>query len=216
MRLVEMKHNLAIETAKLIFRSGLDVVFIGGTALNSVYLNYRFSEDLDFGYTEKNKKADIEKVLRKSGYVVEPMAFKFRDLITFEGISIKMDVILYELKYGRFVERMLGEVRIKTLDIPEFIVEKTISFLTREEMAGIARDAYDLFAIHKEYHNVFHVVRKAAAVIKRKADVMDHNIYFFLGRKKEVISALRPYLKKEVQYDDVADFVKRLKVVLHD
>jgi len=80
MKLIEQRNKLALETAKLVFENNINAIFLGGTALNTFYVNYRLSEDVDFGYTNKTPKSKIEEILRESGYIVEKTSYKFRDV----------------------------------------------------------------------------------------------------------------------------------------
>ena len=52
---LRQRTNLKVCIMKLLFGKGLDLVFIGGTALNAFYLNYRYSEDLDLAYFRKKR-----------------------------------------------------------------------------------------------------------------------------------------------------------------
>lgn len=214
MKLIEMKNKLAFDAAKLIFQNKIDVIFIGGTALNTFYLDYRFSEDLDLGYLKENKKHEIEELLRKNGYTVSRTDRKHRDIITLEGVSIKMDVIEYEKKYNGFEEKAIGEIKIKTLKIEEFTIEKIISFFTREDRSGMARDAYDIFAIEKKHGLVSDLVKKEKRLIRKNIISLDHNIDIFKSDTKKIESAVVPYLRKSVAVEAVLEFLKNLRSVL--
>jgi predicted nucleotidyltransferase component of viral defense system len=214
MKQLEMKNHLALETAKLIFQNNIDVVFIGGTALNTFYVDYRYSEDLDLGYLKDNKKSVIEKLLQEHGYDIQRTDFKHRDIISLEGVSIKMDVIEFKKKYNGFAERMIGGVNLRTLTLEEFAVEKMISFFTREEAAGMARDGYDLYALEKTYGSVLDIARKAKDIIRKNIVSLDYNLDLFESDIKKAESAVAPYLRKPVEVKEVLDFLKSLRGVL--
>lgn len=206
-----MKNRLALETVRLIFRNNIDVIFIGGTALNTFYLDYRFSEDLDLGYLENNKKTEIEKLLIASGYVIEQTNFKFRDIITFEGTSLKMDVIRHKLKYDGIAENTIDGTKIKTLKLEEFAIEKTISFFTREEVSGMGRDAYDLFSINQKY-KIINLIKRTRNLIRKNIISKDHNIGLFEENIEIIDAAIRPYLRVEpLEAKEVLAFLKRLR-----
>jgi len=214
MKLLEMKNRLALETAKLIFQKGIEVVFIGGTALNAFYAHYRYSEDLDIGYLKDDKKSDIEKLLREHGYDVQRTGLKYRDIVSLEGVSIKMDVIEYKKKYNGFADRAIGGVNLRTLALEEFAVEKTISFFTREDAAGMARDGYDLYTLEKTHGSVLDVIHKAKAIIRKNIVSLDYNVNLFESDTKKAESAVVPYLRKPVEVKKVLDFLKALRGVL--
>lgn len=217
MRLLEMKNRLAIETVKLIFQSRIEVVFIGGTALNTFYLDYRFSEDLDLGYLQKNRKTEINELLRDSGYEINSTNFKFRDIITFEGTSLKMDVIKYIPKYNGIAENSIDRTAIKTLRLEEFAVEKMISFFTREEMNGLGRDAYDLFSIEQKYKIFPELLEKTKNIVKENIVSKDHNITLFEENMETISVSVSPYLRKEpINSEDVLKFLKHLRGAIYE
>ena len=214
MKLLEMKNRLALETARLIFQNNIDVIFIGGTALNAFYLDYRYSEDLDLGYGKENRKPDIEALLEKNGYLVERTDFDFRDVISLEGVSIKMDVIEYKKKYTGFEERSIGDTKVRTLTMGEFAIGKMISFFTREDLAGMARDGYDLFSIEKEYGMILDLARKEKGTVRRNIVSLGFNVERFGRETEKVESAVVPYLRKPVDAREVLGFLKNLRGAL--
>lgn len=216
MKELERKHNFVLETAKLIFQKFPDLIFIGGSALNTFYLDYRFSEDLDVGYTTQNKKTNIETLLKKNGYGVSRTTLKFRDVISLGDLSIKLDLIEYERKYSGFIKIDLGDIDLKTLSLDEFIISKTITFFTREEKIGLARDAYDLFAIQEKYSSVYSTLKKTKNIIKKNIISSDHNINIFFSESENMQSAVLPYLKEEVKYEDVCDLLQKIKVIVNE
>lgn len=214
MKLLEMKNKLALETVKLLFNSDIsDIVFIGGTALNVFYLDYRYSEDLDIGYIQKNVKSDIEELLKEKGYSIERTNFKFRDVLTLEGTSLKMDVIEYNLKFGSFEEKLLGQTKVKTLSLEEFAVEKTISFFSRENTDSLARDAYDLLAISRKAE-LFEIINKAKKIIKHNIATTSHNVELLKKDRTRIETSINSYLKKEVKYSEVVKLIDAIKGII--
>lgn len=214
MKLLEMKNNLALRVAATLFKNDANLIFIGGTALNAFYLNYRYSEDADFGYIEKSKKGKIENILRKNGYVVERTNFSFRNIVSIDAMTIKMDIIEYHQKYSGFVEKELFGVCVKTLDLEEFILDKTISFLTRETFDGITRDAYDLYVIEQKYASVLTTLCKARAIVKRHVNVIEYNIRLLLNQLPDAENIIRPYLKRDIETKDLQKFINKLRGIL--
>jgi len=214
MKLLELKNRLALETARLIAQNGIDVIFFGGTALNTFYLDYRYSEDLDLGYSGKQKKHEIEKLLDKYGYIVQRTDFDFRDIISLEGVSIKLDVVEYNQKYNGFTDKKIGETKIRTLEIEEFVIEKIVSFFTREDLAGTARDGYDLFCLEEKHALVLGLAKKEKKLIRKHISSLDYNVKLFESDIEKTESAVKPYLRKPVKARDVLDFLKNLRKVL--
>lgn len=216
MKLLEMKNKLALETAQLIFQNNIDVIFIGGTALNTFYTTYRYSEDIDLGYLTENKKKEIEQLLRKQGYDVQKTDFEYRSIITFDGISIKLDVIKYKKKYNGFTTKKIGGTLIRTLQLEEFTLEKLISFFTREEITGMSRDAYDLFSLEQQYHTATSLIDKTKNIIKNEIVSVDYNIRLFESNREQIENLMAPYLRVPIDYNKVLEFLKQIQGVLHE
>jgi len=123
MNLIELKNQLALDAVKIIFSNKIDCIFIGGTALNAFYVDYRFSEDADIGYELRNPVHGIVGLLGKCGYTVKPAIHPFRYIIESQGVSIKLDVLKYANKGHGFATTQLGPVSVKTLALEEFIVK---------------------------------------------------------------------------------------------
>ena len=216
MKLLEMKNRLALETAKLIFQNNINTIFIGGTALNAFYLDYRYSEDLDLAYTNNNISSEIKSLLSEHGYKVSRTNVDFRYLIDFEGVSIKLDIIEYKKKYDGFTEKAIGQTKIKTLTIEEFLVEKTITFFTREDLAGLGRDGYDIFSIDRKYNSAISIASKAKNIILSNIVSLNHNLDLFEDNIQKIESAVNPYLKIPVDSREVLEFLKAMRGVLRD
>ncbi|MEK6982612.1 MAG: nucleotidyl transferase AbiEii/AbiGii toxin family protein [Candidatus Micrarchaeota archaeon] len=214
MKELEAKNQFALATAKLLFGKGLDLVFIGGTALNAFYLNYRYSEDLDLAYFKKEKRDEVVIFLIEQGYVVNREEQNFRYTISFQGSTIKMDILHYEEKYNGTDGKELDGILVKTLKIEEFFVEKLISFFTREDRIGLGRDAYDLFSIEQKYHFTLELTKKAKTNIKNNIVSLDHNLGVLEANKKQIEDAMTPYLRNQIKIDLVIRFIKKLQGAL--
>ncbi|GEM_PF-2742229 len=208
MNIYEMKYNLAINVAKLILPEVKDAIFCGGTALNTFYLNYRYSEDLDIGYLSANPKSSIESLLEKKGYSFKRTEMKLRDIITSEGTEIKMDVFEYESITG-IISKDLQGVAVSTLSSEEFTLSKTISFMTREDKNGLIRDAYDLYKLG-DILDVFSVVKKYKEKICSKVDVVQANFQMLYENPNYAAIAIEPLLKSPVNHNSVEKFMKRI------
>ena len=182
--------------------------------MNAFYMDYRYSEDIDLGYLDKNPKTEIENLLKENGYGVSTTESKYRDIITYDGVSLKMDIIEYSKKYNGFEEHTIGDTSIRTLALEEFIIEKTISFFTREEFSGMVRDAYDLFMLEKRYGIVQSLAKKEKSLIRKNIISLDFNIVLFKKDSIKAESAVAAFLKKPIQYADVLAFLKTLKGAL--
>ncbi|MFH1520981.1 MAG: nucleotidyl transferase AbiEii/AbiGii toxin family protein [Candidatus Micrarchaeota archaeon] len=216
MKELERKNQLALEIARQIFQKKIDVIFIGGTALNSFYLDYRYSEDIDLGYIRKSPKHEIEKLLRECGYQISKTNFSYRDIVSFDGIQIKMDIIEYKKKYNGIIKKLIGDVNVKTLEIEEFMIDKTICFFTRENMIGMARDGYDLFYMQQKYGFVLDLATKAKKIIRKEIVSIDFNIDLFQDNLQNIEYGIAPYLKTPINAKDVLVFLKRLRGVLNE
>ena len=209
MNIHEMKYNLAMGAARVIFTEIKDAIFCGGTALNTFYLNYRYSEDLDIGYISANPKARIETLLEKNGYKIGRTDMKIRDIIASEGTEIKMDVFEYE-PITNIIRKDLQGVSANTLSPKEFTLSKTISFMTREDKNGLVRDAYDLYKLG-DILNVLAVIKKYKIKIRGKVDVVQHNFGMFYENPQYASIAVEPLLKSPVDHGAVEDFMRKIE-----
>lgn len=211
---LEAKNQFALQTAKLIFQHELDLVFIGGTALNAFYLDYRYSEDLDLAYLNIEEKEKTIELLTKQGYIVNREEQNFRYTINFQGLVIKLDILPYQQKYNGTKTQECDGVLVKTLKIEEFFVEKTISFFTREDKVGLGRDAYDLFSINQKYKFGLEIAKKAKTKIKNNIVNLDYNVGILETNKKQIESAMVPYLRKQINIESVISFIKKFQGAL--
>ena len=214
MNLVELKNQLALDAVKIIFTNKLDCIFIGGTALNAFYVDYRFSEDADIGYESRNPIRDIVGLLGKCGYTVKPTIHPFRHIIESQGVSIKLDVLKYTAKGHGYATMQLGPVAVKTLSVEEFVLDKCICFLSREDFGGLARDGFDLFMLDRKYGNVAKIIGHSKKLISGSVNVAQHNINLFLSDSEKAYAEIKPYLKKEIDLAGARKLIKKIGVIL--
>ena len=214
MNLIELKNQLALDAVKIIFSNKLDCIFIGGTALNAFYVDYRFSEDADLGYESRNPAPDIVSLLKECGYGVESTIHPSRHILEYQGISIKLDVLKYSAKGHGYAAMQLGPVAVKTLSVEEFVLDKCICFLSREDFGGLARDGFDLFMLDRKYGNVAKIVGHSKGLVLGSVDVAQHNVNRFLADSSKAYLEIKPYLKKEVDLAEARKLIKKIGVIL--
>ena len=105
-------------------------------------------------------------------------------------------------------------IDITTLRLEEFIVEKIICFFTREELTGMARDGYDLYAISKEYDWFYQIAKKVKPVIKKYVSTFNYNPSLFEKNIKQIENVIGSYLKKPVEIRLVNEFLTKLRGVM--
>lgn len=213
MKSFEVKYHAVLDLARIIFSEFNYLIFCGGTSLNTFYLNYRYSEDIDIGYKKENPKTEIEQLLERKGCMVSRTNMKIRDIITINSTEIKMDVFEYTPFLG-VGEAELSGVKIKIPTLEEFLFSKTISFLTREELAGLIRDAYDCYFLCKTYPQLFSLIKKHKEKIRKSTDSIQHNFGLFYENKDQVEYLVSYLLKEKVDYSEVEKFLKKMEVVL--
>ncbi len=208
----EAKYRTALDIAKVIFAQMPQIVFCGGTALNTFYLDYRYSEDLDIGYTGTNPKSAIETLLQQKGYSVSRTDIKIRDIVRSGNVEIKLDVFEYTPVVGLSKVDLEGiSVNVPTLE--EFELSKTASFLTREELPGLVRDAYDLYALEQEFGGVLVNVRKHRSKLIKRIVSASHNFDVF-NEHPEAKDYVTYLLKNPIVYEDVQLFLSELREVV--
>lgn len=206
----EAKFAAVREVAKCVFGTFKDCTFCGGTSLNLFYTNYRYSEDLDIGYEKENPKSRIEELLRSNGYAVERTTKKIRDLVRSGDTEIKMDIFEYFAPLGTELKR-LDNVEIRIPTIKSFVITKTVSFLTRENLAGMARDAYDLYALAKTYPDFFGLVESQRKYIAENVVAPANAFGRFNAKEKEITEGVGYLLKIPISYLEVKAFLNKLR-----
>jgi hypothetical protein len=213
MKEFEAKYRTVIDVAKTVFAKVSQLTFCGGTALNTFYLDYRYSEDLDIGYQNKNPKSDIEEVLQQHGYEVARTGIKIRDIVRSGTVEIKMDVFEYVPTLGLRKAELEGIVfTIPTRD--EFMVSKMISFLTREELSGLTRDAYDLYMLNKIDGRLLQKIRKHRAAIMKRIVSTSYNFQVLEERSEEADLSVVYLLKNPIEHDEVLEFMAKLRTIM--
>lgn len=213
MKEFETKYRTVLDVAKIVFSDMPELIFCGGTALNTFYLDYRYSEDLDIGYRGTNPKSSIEILLQQKGYSVSRTNMKIRDVIGVGNVEVKMDVFEYEPIIGLRNVSLEG-VNINVPTLEEFLISKMISFLTRENISGITRDAYDLYELGKVHGKPIEFVKKYKSEIKKRIVSVPHNFEVFRENRIEAISTVAYLLKKPIEYYKVLDFMIEVENIL--
>lgn len=215
MKEFEAKYRAVLDLAKLVFSKFGNLTFCGGTALNTFYLNYRYSEDLDIGYSGRNPKSSIEEFLEANGCRATRTNMKIRDIVEFGGFELKMDVFEFE-PILEIASVDLEGVKVNVPTQKEFILSKIVSFLTREDVSGLGRDAYDLHMLSKIEQEFYSLVKNHKPEIKKRVVSLSHNFGIFEERAAQVQSSVSYLLKEPVEYGGVLDSMKKLRAVLND
>jgi predicted nucleotidyltransferase component of viral defense system len=136
--------------------SKLNLVFVGGTALNLALFNeYRASEDIDlydpYSKTigtvhEEESIRHLAKSLTEKGFSI-----KSRDKrAIFVGPNIKIEVFNDGTPFHKVEEKTINQTKILVFDMHTYAEMKTAALLCRSVYD--ARDLVDLFVIQKETH----------------------------------------------------------------
>jgi len=133
--------------------SKLDLVFVGGTALNlALFKEYRASEDIDLydpyptaiGTThEAQRTSHLAENLAEKGFTIKPI----HDKGFFIGPNIKIEVFNDGTPFRKIERKTFDQTQILIFDIPTYAEMKTTSLLCRTMYD--ARDLVDLFMIRK-------------------------------------------------------------------
>lgn len=134
--------------------SDLNLVFVGGTALNLVLFNeYRASEDIDLydphagsiGTDHEEKIIEqLKNKLVKKGFEINST----KKHMLYIGPNIKIDVFNNATSYDHIEQKVIGQTPVLLFDIQTYLDMKINSLLCRSLYD--ARDLVDLFVIKKE------------------------------------------------------------------
>ena len=134
--------------------SKLDLVFVGGTALNlAIFKEYRASEDIDLydpysktigtAHEEKSIK-NLEKSLAKKGFEIESRDKR----ALWVGPNIKIEVFNDGTPFKKIEKKTIDQTEVLLFDRKTYAEMKMKALLCRELYD--ARDLVDLFIIKKE------------------------------------------------------------------
>ena len=131
----------------------LNLVFIGGTALNLVIFNeYRASEDIDLydphsdtisSTHEKESLVQLAIILEKKGFKIKSQ----NDRELFIGPNIKIEVFNDGTSFNKIEKILCNQTEVLTFDIKTMTAMKTTALLCRSMYD--ARDLVDLFFLLK-------------------------------------------------------------------
>ncbi|MBS3777948.1 MAG: nucleotidyl transferase AbiEii/AbiGii toxin family protein [Candidatus Thermoplasmatota archaeon] len=134
--------------------SNLDLVFVGGTALNLALFNeYRASEDIDLydphassiGTDHEEKIIEqLKNKLVKKGFEINSA----KKHMLYIGPNIKIDVFNNATSYNQIEKKVIHQTPVLLFDIQTYLDMKINSLLCRSLYD--ARDLVDLFVIKKE------------------------------------------------------------------
>jgi predicted nucleotidyltransferase component of viral defense system len=134
----------------------LDLVFVGGTALNLVLFDeYRASEDIDLynpnpkeinnkGKTEEELAKELSKNLQDKGFE----GIKLRGRQLYVGPNIKVEIFSNATPFKKVEKAKLEGIDILIFDLATYGQMKMTALLCRTEYD--ARDLVDLFVLHKK------------------------------------------------------------------
>ena len=132
----------------------LNLVFIGGTALNLVIFNeYRASEDIDLydphsdtisSTHEKESLVQLAIILEKKGFKIKSQ----NDRELFIGPNIKIEVFNDGTSFNKIEKILCNQTEVLTFDIKAMTAMKTTALLCRSMYD--ARDLVDLFFFIKK------------------------------------------------------------------
>ena len=145
-REIAILQDILVQEVFKIFKSA---VLHGGTAIWRCYQGNRFSEDVDFYISpkEKNKIKKFLENLEKEGFKILKKKFTqnaFYSKISKNGIEIRFEVLFKEIKNYSTKEYETAEgIRfvINTLSPEKLILEKISAYLKRK----LVRDIYDIY-----------------------------------------------------------------------
>ncbi len=152
----------------------LDLVFVGGTALNlAIFDEYRASEDIDLydtnansiGTSHEEKMANkLAEKLRKKGFKI-----KSKDKHTlFIGPNIKIDVFNNGTLYKEIEKKTVNQAEVLLFDIQTITNMKTNALLCRSFYDP--RDLVDLYIIKKETDCTLEFPEQECEIIEKKYD----------------------------------------------
>jgi predicted nucleotidyltransferase component of viral defense system len=151
--------------------SRLNLVFVGGTALNlAIFKEYRASEDIDlydpYSKTigtahEEESTINLSKNLIRKGFEIKSR----NERAIFVGPNIKIEVFNDGTLFTKIEKKTYDQTEVLVFDIKTYAEMKIAALLCRSEYD--ARDLVDLFIIKKE-------TEIALSFPKRECDVIEN------------------------------------------
>jgi len=189
----------------------LDLVFVGGTALNIVFFNeYRASEDIDLYDTqsntigsshEKESVHQLAKILEKKGFKIKSQ--HNREL--YIGPNIKIEVFNDGTTFTKIEKKLCDQTEILTFDIKTMTSMKTTALLCRSMYD--ARDLVDLFLLTKESNGTLRFPTRECNVITNQ---YNERIKEIKSTKKEHLYYFQTTQQVEdLPYEDFKKFKRK-------
>ena len=186
----------------------LDLVFVGGTALNlTIFNEYRASEDIDLydpnansigTMHEEEMTTELMQRLKKKGFGI-----KSRNNHTlYVGPNIKIDVFNNDTSYNSIEKKTVNQTDIYTFDIQTYADMKMNSLLCRSVFD--ARDLVDLFIMKKKTKCRFSFPKQDCNVIEQKYDSRLKEIKN-ITRKDLLVFQTRKQIN-EIPYEELDEF----------
>ncbi|MEF8880036.1 MAG: nucleotidyl transferase AbiEii/AbiGii toxin family protein [Candidatus Thermoplasmatota archaeon] len=152
----------------------LDLVFVGGTALNlTIFNEYRSSEDIDLydpnannigTIHEEETTKQLTRRLKKKGFEIKSK----NNHTLYVGPNIKIDVFNNGTSYNSIEKKTVNQTNIYLFDIQTYADMKMNSLLCRSIFD--ARDLVDLFIMKKKTKCRLSFPKQDCDVIEQKYD----------------------------------------------
>ncbi|MFW6120068.1 MAG: nucleotidyl transferase AbiEii/AbiGii toxin family protein [Petrotogales bacterium] len=192
--------------------SQLDLVFVGGTALNlALFEEYRASEDIDLydpnsnniGTDHEEKMAEqLSQRLLEKGFEI-----KSRNKHTlWIGPNIKVDVFNNGTIFNRVEKKIVEQAEVLLFDLQAYADMKMRSLLCRSTYD--ARDLVDLFVIQKETDSGLSFPQQECEVIEQR---YNERLQDIKKTKKEGLLVFQTRNQVAgLPYDEFDDFRRRM------
>ena len=185
-----------------VFKIFKSAVLHGGTAIWRCYQGNRFSEDVDFYISpkEKNKIKIFLENLQKEGFKILKKKFTqnaFYSNIKRNDVEIRFEVLFKEIKnYStKEYETIEGtKFVINTLAPEELILEKTYAYLKRK----LSRDLYDIYFLldYASKEKIKNYLLKLLKDFKKPVDEKELKFLIITGvapKLEEILNKIKKY-----------------------
>jgi len=185
-----------------VFKIFKSAVLHGGTAIWRCYQGNRFSEDVDFYISpkEKNKIKIFLENLQKEGFKILKKKFTqnaFYSKIKRNDVEIRFEVLFKEIKnYStKEYETIEGtKFVINTLAPEELILEKTYAYLKRK----LSRDLYDIYFLldYASKEKIKNYLLKLLKDFKKPVDEKELKFLIITGvapKLEEILNKIKKY-----------------------
>lgn len=184
----------------------------GGTALAVFYLHHRVSEDLDLFTTGETDLSHYAPLLRRTLSPERVISERGPSYLSYIVAGVKVDLVVDLLSYREERPGILLEPGVEMLldTVGNIRVNKACTLVSR----GLAKDAIDFWFLCRdmEFEGILKVLEEG-----RKREVLLEDLGYVaeafgqIGRRGgELLSELGPFLKIEVDLEEMAAFFLRL------